>query len=49
MANDFLAVDRLKLLRVEVVPGAYNLVFERKHRQIILNKNEMGKNITSVK
>ncbi len=35
MSNDFLAVDRLKLLRVEVVPGAYNLVFERKHRQII--------------
>ncbi|MBT6914567.1 MAG: DNA translocase FtsK [Candidatus Marinimicrobia bacterium] len=36
MANDFLAVERLKLLRVEVVPGAYNLVFERQDRQIIL-------------
>lgn len=36
MANDFLAVDRLKLLRVEVVPGAYNLVFKRKDRQVIL-------------
>lgn len=35
MANDFLAVDSLKLLRVEVVPGAYNLVFERKNRQVI--------------
>lgn len=35
MSNDFLAVDRLKLLRVEIVPGAYNLVFERKERQII--------------
>jgi len=36
MANDFLAVEMLKLLRVEVVPGAYNLVFERKDRQVIL-------------
>jgi len=35
MADDFLAVDSLKLLRVEIVPGAYNLVFERKERQII--------------
>ncbi|MFA6195313.1 MAG: FtsK/SpoIIIE domain-containing protein [Sulfurimonas sp.] len=39
MANDFLAVEMLKLLRVEVVPGAYNLVFERKQRQIILYKD----------
>ena len=36
MANDFLAVTKLKLLRVEVVPGSYDLVFEREHRQIIL-------------
>jgi len=35
MANDFLAVERLKLLRVEVVPGSYDLVFARKDRQII--------------
>lgn len=35
MANDFLAVKRLKLLRVEVVPGAYDLVFERNERQTI--------------
>lgn len=36
MANDFLAVTKLKLLRVEVVPGSYDLVFEREHRQTIL-------------
>ncbi|MFK5914995.1 MAG: FtsK/SpoIIIE domain-containing protein, partial [Woeseiaceae bacterium] len=35
MTNDFLAVERLKLLRVEVVPGSYDLVFARKHRQVI--------------
>lgn len=35
MANDFLSVERLKLLRVEVVPGSYDLIFERKERQII--------------
>jgi len=39
MANDFLAVEKLKLLRVEVVPGSYDLVFERKVRQIILYKD----------
>lgn len=36
MANDFLAVEKLKLLRVEVVPGSYDLVFSRKDRQVIL-------------
>lgn len=36
MANDFLAVEKLKLLRVEVVPGSYDLVFARKERQVIL-------------
>lgn len=36
MANDFLAVEKLKLLRVEVVPGSYDLIFVRKERQIIL-------------
>ncbi len=36
MANDFLAVEKLKLLRVEVVPGSYDLVFARKNRQVIL-------------
>lgn len=36
MANDFLAVTKLKLLRVEVVPGSYDLVFARKERQVIL-------------
>ncbi len=36
MANDFLAVEKLKLLRVEVVPGSYDLVFAREHRQTIL-------------
>jgi S-DNA-T family DNA segregation ATPase FtsK/SpoIIIE len=36
MANDFLAVTKLKLLRVEVVPGSYDLVFARKQRQVIL-------------
>ncbi len=35
MINDFLAVEKLRLLRVEVVPGAYDLIFERKERQII--------------
>ncbi len=35
MANDFLAVEELKLLRVEVVPGSYDLVFARKNRQVI--------------
>lgn len=35
MGNDFLSVERLKLLRVEVVPGSYDLIFERKKRQII--------------
>lgn len=35
MSNDFLAVKMLKLLRVEVVPGSYDLVFSRKERQII--------------
>jgi len=35
MANDFLAVTKLKLLRVEVVPGSYDLVFSRKERQVI--------------
>ena len=36
MANDFLAVTKLKLLRVEVVPGSYDLVFARNERQTIL-------------
>lgn len=35
MSNDFLSVERLRLLRVEVVPGSYDLIFERKERQII--------------
>ena len=35
MSNDFLAVKMLKLLRVEVVPGSYDLVFSRKERQTI--------------
>ncbi len=35
MSNDFLAVKMLKLLRVEVVPGSYDLVFSRKERQVI--------------
>jgi len=35
MINDFLSVERLKLLRVEVVPGSYDLIFERKERQTI--------------
>ncbi len=35
MANDFLSVERLRLLRVEVVPGSYDLIFERKERQTI--------------
>lgn len=35
MSNDFLAVEKLKLLRVEVVPGSYDLVFSRKERQIV--------------
>ncbi len=35
MSNDFLAVKKLKLLRVEVVAGAYNLVFERRDREIV--------------
>lgn len=35
MNNDFLAVKMLKLLRVEVVPGSYDLVFSRKERQVI--------------
>ncbi len=36
MDNDFLAVMKLKLLRVEVVPGSYDLVFARQERQVIL-------------
>ncbi|MDD3645615.1 MAG: FtsK/SpoIIIE domain-containing protein, partial [Bacteroidales bacterium] len=36
MSNDFLAVKMLKLLRVEVVPGSYDLVFSRRERQVIL-------------
>lgn len=36
MANDFLAVTKLRLLRVEVVPGSYDLVFARNKRQVIL-------------
>ncbi len=35
MSNDFLAVKMLDLLRVEVVPGSYDLVFSRKERQTI--------------
>jgi DNA segregation ATPase FtsK/SpoIIIE-like protein len=35
MSNDFLSVERLQLLRVEVVPGSYDLVFRRKQRQVI--------------
>jgi S-DNA-T family DNA segregation ATPase FtsK/SpoIIIE len=35
MSNDFLSVERLQLLRVEVVPGSYDLVFQRKQRQVI--------------
>lgn len=35
MANDFLSVERLKLLRVEVVPGSYDLIFQRNERQTI--------------
>jgi len=35
MINDFLSVERLKLLRVEVVPGSYDLIFEIKERQTI--------------
>jgi len=47
MANDFLAVEKLKLLRVEVVPGFYDLVFVRKERQVIhyqdcLNERELS-------
>jgi len=39
MANDFLAVEKLQLLRVEVVPGSYDLVFAREHRQTIQYKD----------
>lgn len=35
MANDFLTVEELKLLRVEPVKGSYDLIFERKERQTI--------------
>lgn len=35
MKNDFLAVEKLSLQRVEVIPGAYDLIFQRIKRQII--------------